>query len=240
MSSNNSLALKIYKEFPFFKKAYFFYNIYIRNFKYLFGGSQFNEENDLFDLFEKGHIGNYVDVGCFHPNKFSNTRKMHRSGWDGINIDLNPFTIDLFNFARPKATNLCVALSNKVKKTKIYHHHELSPQNTINKDHLKWMEEHFGLKKLKSKFIKTQTLENVLKKYNFINIDFLNVDIEGNELEVITSLNLKKFKVKLICIEILGFNNLQKKRKKKLLNYLKRNKYRMIKKMGSNYIFKSR
>ena len=102
------------------------------------------------------------------------------------------------------------------------------------------MEEHFGLKKLKSKFIKTQTLENVLKKYNFINIDFLNVDIEGNELEVITSLNLKKFKVKLICIEILGFNNLQKKRKKKLLNYLKRNKYRMIKKMGSNYIFKSR
>ena len=63
---------------------------------------------------------------------------------------------------------------------------------------------------------------------------------EGNELEVITSLNLKKFKVKLICIEILGFNNLQKKRKKKLLNYLKRNKYNMIKKMGSNYIFQSR
>ena len=240
MSSTTSTALKTYKKFPFLKNIYFFYNIYIRNFKYLLGGSKFNEENTIFNYFKKGYKGNYVDAGCFHPTKFSNTRKMHNAGWNGLNIDFNPLTIDLFNFVRPEAINLCAALSNKTKKTKIYHHHDLSPQNTLNKDHVRWMESHFGLKKFRSKTVKTQILMNILKKYNFKNIDFLNIDIEGHEFEVISSINFKKLKIKLICIEILGFNKNQKKRKNKLKKFLKRKGFRLKNRIGSNYIFQGK
>ena len=57
MSSSQSKSLRIAKKFPFLKSVYFFYNIYVRNFKYLFGGSQFNEEKNILDLFDSGVYG---------------------------------------------------------------------------------------------------------------------------------------------------------------------------------------
>ena len=46
---------------------------------------------------------------------YSNTCLLHRKGWQGINIDINPTSIDLFNIARPKDTNLCTTI-NEIKK----------------------------------------------------------------------------------------------------------------------------
>ena len=44
---------------------------------------------------------------------------MYKQGWNGMNIDLNPLTIELFNFARPNDVKICSAISNKVAKKKI-------------------------------------------------------------------------------------------------------------------------
>ena len=91
MSSSKSIALNIYKKYSFLKPIYLFYNIYIRNFKFLKNGSQFGEEKSLNKLLKNRNKGTYLDVGCFHPTKFNNTNMLYRSGWSGINIDLNPF-----------------------------------------------------------------------------------------------------------------------------------------------------
>ena len=236
MSSSQSKSLKIAKKFPFLKSIYFFYNIYIRNFKYLFGGSQFNEEKNILDLFENNHRGTYVDLGCFHPTKYSNTRKMYNLGWTGLNIDLNPITIELFNFKRPKDINICAALSNKIKKTNLYYHHDLSSQNTLSDNHVSWMKKNFGLNNLKRKKIKTTRLDKILKKFKINHIDFLNIDIEGLELEVMSTINLNKLNIKVICIELLAYNQIKKKRKKKILNFLKKNKFKIVERLRENYI----
>ena len=236
MPSSQSKSLRIAKKFPFLKSVYFFYNIYVRNFKYLFGGSQFNEEKNILDLFESNYKGTYVDIGCFHPTKYSNTRKMYNLGWSGLNIDLNPITIELFNFKRPKDINICAALSNKIKKTKLYIHHDLSSQNTLRDNHVSWMKKNFGLNKLKTKIIKTNRLDKILKKFKISNIDFLNIDIEGLELEVMSTLNLKKLNIKVICIELLAYNQVQKKRKKRILTYLKKNNFKIVDRLRENYI----
>ena len=236
MSSSQSKSLKIAKKFPFLKSIYFFYNIYIRNFKYLFGGSQFDEEKNILDLFESNYRGTYVDLGCFHPTKYSNTRKMYSLGWTGLNIDLNPITIELFNFKRPKDINICAALSNKIKRANLYYHHDLSSQNTLSDNHVSWMKKNFGLNKLKTKTIKTNRLDKILKKFDIKHIDFLNIDIEGLELEVMSTINLKKLNIKVICIELLAYNQIQKKRKKKILNFLKKNKFKVVERLRENYI----
>ena len=44
MSTKKSRLLNLSKKYPFLKKLYFFYNIYIRNFKFFFKSSQFGEE----------------------------------------------------------------------------------------------------------------------------------------------------------------------------------------------------
>ena len=238
MSSSKSRALNIYKKYKFLRPLYVFYNIYIRNFKFLYNGSQFGEEEILEKLFKKNFKGTYLDIGCFHPTKFNNTNKLYKAGWTGINIDLNPFTIDLFKFARPRDINICAALSNKKKKTKLYYHHDLSSQNTLSPNHVKWMEGHFRLKNLGVRNIKTKKLKDILNYHSVKKIDFLNIDIEGVEYEVISSINLNKFKVQVICIEILEYNKIQKINKRKIIKYLKKNNFKKVTKIRENYIFK--
>ena len=51
--------------------------------------SQFGEDKILNELISKDFInGFYVDVGCFHPKKHSNTYMLFKRGWYGVNIDM--------------------------------------------------------------------------------------------------------------------------------------------------------
>ena len=240
MSSKNSKIYILSKKYPFLKKFYFFYNIYIRNLKFYFNGSQFQEDKKILRLFDKNYRGRYVDLGCFHPTRVNNTFKMYKQGWNGMNIDLNPLTIELFNFARPNDVNICSAISNKEAKKKLYFLGDLDPKNTLNDAHKKWLNKEFRIsnKDIKSKSIKTQRFDKILEQNNFIEFDFLNIDIEGHELEVLQSLNFKKFKIEVICVEILDYDKSSNLRKKKLIKFLKKNKYRLVEKSTVNYIFK--
>ena len=40
--------------------------------------------------------GVYVDVGCNHPIKYNNTYLLYKKGWEGINIDADVNSINLF------------------------------------------------------------------------------------------------------------------------------------------------
>ena len=139
MSSANPLILKMSENYPVLKKVFLYYNIYIRNFKFFFKNSQFGEDKKIIKLFDKDKKGIYVDVGCFHPIRQNNTYKLYKMGWSGINIDLNPLTIELFNIARPNDINVSVAISSKKGLKNLFFDHELSSLNTINKNHTKFI-----------------------------------------------------------------------------------------------------
>ena len=227
MSTKKSKSLNFIKKYPFFEKIYFFYNIYIRNYKFYLNGSQFGEETKINKLFKNNYKGTYIDLGCFHPTRYNNTFRMYKKGWKGINIDLNPLTIDLFNYARPKDINICTAISNKKSKKKVYFYGDLDSKNSLNLNHKKWVGKHFNIdnKDFKIKNIKTNKLGNILEKYNFHKTDFMNIDIEGHELEVLKSLNFNRFKIKVICIEIVNHDKFTNERKKKIISLLKKNNY---------------
>jgi|TARA_B110000881_G_C18542039_1_gene499098 FkbM family methyltransferase len=240
MSTKESSLLNLAKKYPFLKNLYFFYNIYIRNYKFFFNSSQFGEDKKISKLFNKNFKGTYVDLGCFHPVRVNNTFQFYKKGWNGLNIDLNPLTIDLFNFARPTDTNICAAISNKRVKKKLYFLGDLDPKNTLDLNHKNWLGKHFNINKkdFKIKNVKTITLSEILNKNKFYNIDFLNIDIEGHELEVLRSVNFKKFNIKVICVELINFNKLSGNKKNQLIALLKKNKYKLVDKSKINYIFK--
>ena len=235
MSSSNSLTFNLSRRFSFLRKIYIYYNIYIRNFKFFFNSSQFGEDKKIIKLFkEKGF---YLGLGCFHPIRYNNTYLMYKSGWSGINIDLNPTSIELFNVARPKDLNLCAAISDKKTTKNLYFHHDLSSLNTLSKNHTVLFKEIFGLKNLKRKKIKTQTLNELLKKNSVSKIDFFNIDIEGHELEVLKTIDFNYFKIKVICIEIISHAKNINIREKKIFKFLKKKQYRLKFKFGINYVF---
>ena len=100
MSSSNSYFYKLSQKNFFFKKIFIYYNVYIRNFKFLFNSSQLKEDEYIISYFKKGYKGNFVDLGCFHPTRHNNTFQLYKKGWRGINIDLNKTTIGLFDEIR--------------------------------------------------------------------------------------------------------------------------------------------
>tara|TARA_Y100000591_G_scaffold282145_1_gene262332 strand:- start:489 stop:1220 length:732 start_codon:yes stop_codon:yes gene_type:complete len=224
-----------------FRKIYLFYNIYLRNFKYLKGGSQFDEDIYLNSFFAKDYIGKFVDLGCFHPTRDNNTFRFYKRRWTGINVDLNPITIELFNFFRSKDININCAISDKKTLKKMYFVDNLSPLNTLDQNHLKFLKRNFLFKNkdFKEKKIKTENVNDILKKYKFNRVDFLNIDLEGLEYEVIKSINFKKFKINLICIEILDHNKISRNKSKKIHQILKKNNFKYLKKIGVNSIFKN-
>ena len=240
MSSATPKLLKWSLHYPIFKKIFLYYNIYIRNFKFFFKSSQFGEDDKIINLFNEKKIGIYLDIGCFHPVRQNNTYKLFKLGWNGINIDLNPLTLDLNNIARPQDINICAAISNKNSKKTLFFDHQLSSLNTLSKNHTKFIDKAFGIKNLKTKKIKTTILSNILKNKKIKEIDFMNIDIEGHEIDVLKTINFNHFHIKVLCVEIVNYDQYSKKikiNKEKIFKLLKKNNYVLKFKTSINYIF---
>ena len=152
------------------------------------------------DIFKNKKNGIYVDVGCHHPLINNNTNLLNLMGWKGINIDLDFNSIDMFNYFRPKDHNIKIALSDKKGFSNLYFFHNRAAKNTITKSRGK------GAKLIKQ--INIDTLDNVIKncKFKIKNIDFVSIDVEGNELNVLKGLNFKKYKPKIIILEFIRPN----------------------------------
>ena len=196
-------------------KLHILQNIYLKN-KYFFKRKSYamDGEDIAIDLFsKKKNNGFYVDVGAHHPIQRNNTHLLFKKGWQGINIDVNQFSIDLFNFLRPNDLNLQVAVSDKEGEISFFYQKKFSQLNTTDKEIAK---ENFQ-GKFQEKKVKCQTIQNILdnSKYKNKKIDFLNIDVEGAEMKVLNTLNFKIYDPSLICIEILGYREMQSEQREK-------------------------
>jgi len=184
-------------------------------------------------IFKDVKKGMYLDVGCQHPISNNNTYLLYKSGWRGMNIDLDQRNIDLFNLDRPHDININSAISNQNEERNLFYFHKGSPINTLDEE----ISEINKNKIQNIKKIKTQTLNFYLKKFNFNKIDFLSIDVEGYEYKVLESINLSLYKPKIICVEYLDknlkkleFKNniLENVTKSDLYNLLINNNYHLI------------
>ena len=240
MPSSKSKLLKLSKKFKILKKIYYFYNIYIRNFKFLRDGAQFNEDKFILSLFEKNFKGKFLDVGCYHPTRHNNTFQMYKNGWSGINIDLNPLTIELFDFLRPRDININIGISDSENEKKLYFLDEFNTQNTIDENQLNFLKNHHNIKEKEifEKNIKTKNINMILDEYKFYNIDFMNLDIEGHELQVLKTIDFDKIKIKYLCVEMIEHNSISLTNNNKIRILLNQNNYKLIKNFEYNYIYK--
>lgn len=153
--------------------------------------------------------GFFVDVGAYHPYKLSNTFYLYLCGWNGINIDPRPGSMKAFNKIRPNDINLEIAISDNKKKMNYYFINENSSMNSFSLDYIESM----GLKKNISKVFEIEplTLKEVFDKHvtDTSIIDFLNIDVEGLDNEVLNSNDWDLYRPRLIAIEIEAENNNQ-------------------------------
>ena len=177
-----------------FKKLHILHSIYIKH-KFFIKKKSYamnNEDTAILNYFKDRKNGFYVDVGCYHPIHRNNTHLLHMQNWSGVNIDTSQFSIDLFNFMRPKDLNYNCAISDKNKNIKLFYQKELSQLSTIEKGQA----ESVFQGEIKEKEIEAFTLDEILSrdKYKDSKIDLLDIDVEGADLKVLRGLSFDKFK----------------------------------------------
>ena len=76
-----------------------------------------------------------------------------------------------------------------------------------------------------AKITKSISLNSLISKYQLgKNIDYISLDTEGNELDIIKSFNFKKYNVKIFTIE----HNFKKNNRENIYKILKKNKYQRV------------
>jgi FkbM family methyltransferase len=202
--------------------------------------SQEGEDIILRRIFQSKEDGFYVDVGAHHPFKYSNTYIFYKKGWTGINLDAMPGSMMLFEKYRPRDINLEIPIGNSEGNLtyNIFNDKALNGFSKEISNKREIDDEYYIEAKIEMKVTK---LSKILDEYLPKNkeIDFLTIDVEGLDFEVLESNDWQKFKPKCILIEILG-SSLHDIYNNKITHFLISHGYDVFAKAVNSVIFMRR
>lgn len=168
--------------------------------------SQEGEDLLLHRIFGHLKLGTYVDVGAHHPKRFSNTYFFYRRGWAGINIDAAPGSMQRFKKCRPRDVCLEVGIGLERCRRQYYIFNEPALNGFSAELSLARDEENSPYFIEKVVDVDVVPLTDVLGSYlGGKKIDFLSVDAEGLDLEVLMSNNWNRYRPKIVLAEVLGY-----------------------------------
>ena len=177
-----------------------------------FSGLSFSQEGEdrvLLRLFEQrlDSPGFYVDVGAHHPARFSNTYLFYKGGWHGINLDATPGSMAEFERVRPRDRNLEIAIAES-SGTLTLHCFSEPALNTFSEDLAQSYLALPNVRRVATREIACQSLASVLRSEvpTGRSIDFLNVDVEGLDLQVLRSNDWERYRPQIVLVESLETN----------------------------------
>ncbi|MDD3465761.1 MAG: FkbM family methyltransferase [Campylobacterales bacterium] len=167
--------------------------------------SQEGEDAVLARVFEGKKNRFYIDVGAHHPRRFSNTYFFYKKGWHGINIDAMPDSMQIFEEDRPLDINLEIPVSDRDEVLTYY----IFNEPALNGFSKELSDSRNGLRQYKiinTKELRTRTLASILDEFMPAEqqIDFLSIDVEGLDFQVLNSNNWDKYRPEVVLVEALG------------------------------------
>jgi FkbM family methyltransferase len=164
--------------------------------------AQFYEDYILGYVFKDQKSGFYVDVGANDPDKSSVTKYFYLAGWRGINIEPIPELVEKLNRSRPEDTNKGVAISDTPGELTFYKGlGDASGLSTLSAEIAASHRTHgYQFATIK---IPVTTLNAVLDEHakDKPEITFLNVDVEGFEKQVLSSIDFTRYHPRVIMAE---------------------------------------
>lgn len=197
--------------------------------------SQHGEDVKLLSLLREAHAtGPYLDIGCNHPFRLSNTYLLYLNGWRGLCVDPLPRFKDGFKRFRPDDIFQCVAVGEDEGELPLFEF-ESDVLTTLDSE----LAEAYmarGHRLHKQSEIKVRTIDSVLESRQLVPpLSFLSLDIEGHELSALRSINLDYWRPEFICMEVLTADG---RRNEAAIEYLADNGYRLDSDLGLNIVFR--
>ena len=180
--------------------------------------------------------GFYVEVGCHHPFRFSNTYLFYKLGWRGVCIDPLPGTKEIFNRFRPRDITLEMGVNEQAGVLTYYMFNEPA-LNTFDTSVAKDRDGSKGYSVISEKQVEVKRLDDMLSGFeNLPLIDILSVDVEGLDLQVLKSNDWFRFRPKVIIAECLSLKMVDIS-SDTVFKYLENLNYSAYAKTGHSVIF---
>ncbi len=209
--------------------------------------AQSGEDLILAQLFFKLDIlhPTYLDIGANHPMYISNTYYFYMRGSKGVCIEPNPYLYQKIKKVRPRDTVLNVGIGITGESAADFylfpeHAHGLS---TFSKEEAEYWQ-HTGMKKVgKIQYEKViqvplQTINTVIGDNFQQTPDFISIDVEGLDLQILQSLDFEAYAPLVLCVETLAYDEQQREHKKdNIIEYVKSKGYEVYADTHINTIF---
>lgn len=145
--------------------------------------------------------GFYVDLGANHPDRYSVTKLLYQRGWKGLNVDASPGFKQLFDTRRPNDTNIESLVGTP--RTEVFYEFSESTLSTLNSARAQQLQE-LGWDLKGRRNVEVRDL-NLLLQENIplqTRIDLLSIDVEGEELNLLSTLDWSRWDIQRCLIEI--------------------------------------
>jgi FkbM family methyltransferase len=168
--------------------------------------SQLGQDLWVIDTLNFKNNGYFVDLGALDGLTHSNTLMLeNKYNWSGICVEANPYV-----FPKLSSNRQCMCVNSLLdsEDNKIREFHcadELSfvenPNRAIPLEQLKILLKNNKME-YHSVFMKTRSISKVLEIYNapYV-IDYLSIDIEGMEYDILKTLSFDDYHINLITVE---------------------------------------
>jgi len=164
---------------------------------------QHGEDKYIDTIFPNKTDGVCIEVGAYDGISLSNTLHFERKGWRALCIEPIPLSYEKCKQIRKETYNYAISNTEGDDEFTIFALHDnlcaissLIPDQRLINSH-----RHLITNVEKCKVCKI-SLNSLLNEINFpTNIDFISIDTENTELDVLHSIDLNKYNVKLLVVE---------------------------------------
>lgn len=201
---------------------------------------QSGEDYLLYSLFRTQRHGFYVDIGAFDGIHISNSYIFERLGWRGICVEAHPDYFPLLQRNRPGATCVYAACVGAGQPAQVpFLKEELGLLSGLRADETLDMEGRYAIRGMTFSGFETVevpalTLNEILNHHTAgrRRINFVSIDTEGNELDILRSLDFSAWQIDAFVIEANSDSM-----RRELTAFMKAKNYWLARRLTCNLIF---
>lgn len=191
--------------------------------------SQHGEDVFVFDYFKGKRDGHYLDIGASHPFRISNTYLLYSRGWTGVTVEPIPRLGALHKKWRPRDKLLLSAVGSASRKMPFF---EMTPSvlSTLDENIARYYVANGKAVVCRTFDIHVMSIDAVFAHAaQGAPIDFVSIDIEGLDAELLGLVELDRYKPALICVEANDTSS-----RKKIEDTFQKSKYKVVHELGCN------
>src|SRR5262245_38005653 len=161
------------------------------------------EDLHLMGCFGASSEGFYIDIGSGHPVHDNASFAFYLAGWRGITVEPNPWLARLTRAVRPRDHHVEALVGARPGEATFYLVDEFHGFSTMIEDHARAAQAQFG-KASHPIAMPVTTLRELCEKHAPRMFDFLKVDVEGAEQDVLLNGDWQNFRPKVVVVEALA------------------------------------